>query len=81
MADKKLQGFVKWFDIRKGYGFISVENQEDDIFVHFSNIEMEGFKKLEMGDTVEFNLKNSENDKGPEALNVVVIAKDRRYAS
>lgn len=76
-----MQGFVKWFDIRKGYGFISIEGQEDDIFVHFSNIEMEGFKKLEMGDTVEFDLKNSEKDKGPEALNVKIISKDRRFSS
>ncbi|TFG10861.1 MAG: cold-shock protein, partial [Promethearchaeota archaeon] len=54
---------------------------EDDIFVHFSNIEMEGFKKLERGDTVEFDLKNSEKDKGPEALNVKIISKDRRFSS
>ncbi|MHA1148771.1 MAG: cold-shock protein [Promethearchaeota archaeon] len=80
MTDR-ITGWVKWFDIKKGYGFISVEDQEDDIFVHFSNIDMEGFKKLEMGDTVEFDLKNSENDKGPEALNVKVISKDRRYSS
>ncbi len=84
MSDnKESTGFVKWFDARKGYGFIQVsdgENDEDDVFVHFSNIEMEGFKKLDMGDEVKFILKkNEDNDKGPEALNVRVVAKDRRF--
>ena len=76
---EKLTGWVKWFDARKGYGFISADGQED-IFVHFSNIEMEGFKKLEIGDLVEFELKeNSKSEKGPEALKVKIIVKDRRY--
>ncbi|MFX1389494.1 MAG: cold-shock protein [Promethearchaeota archaeon] len=80
MAKKKnlTKGFVKWFDNRKGYGFISVQGQ-DDVFVHFSNITMDGFKKLDMGDEVEFELKESDNGKGPEALNVKVVSKDRRY--
>ena len=74
-----LTGWVKWFDAKKGYGFISVENHED-IFVHFSNIEMDGFKKLEIGDFVEFDLKNdSDGGKGPEALKVKILAKDHRY--
>ncbi len=76
----KQTGYVKWFDNRKGFGFISRENEDEDIFVHFSNIEMEGFKKLDQGDLVEFNLKeNSDYGKGPEALNVKIIIKDRRY--
>ncbi|UCC20257.1 MAG: cold shock domain-containing protein [Promethearchaeota archaeon] len=75
---KKNQGFVKWFDAKKGYGFISVGDRED-IFVHFSNIEMDGFKKLDIGDEVEFEIKDSNNGKGPEALNVKVVSKDRRY--
>ncbi|MFX1325112.1 MAG: cold shock domain-containing protein [Promethearchaeota archaeon] len=75
---KLLTGYVKWFDAKKGYGFISVEDQED-IFVHFSNVQMDGFKKLDMGDTVEFELKTSKEGKGPEALNVKIISKDRRY--
>ena len=75
---KKNQGFVKWFDAKKGYGFISVEDQED-IFVHFSNIEMGGFKKLDVGDEVEFDITNSNEGKGPEALNVKIVSKDRRY--
>ena len=70
---------MKWFDYKKGYGFITVEDH-DDIFVHFSQITMDGFKKLDMGDRVEFELKeDSEKEKGPEALNVKVVLKDRRY--
>ena len=75
---KKNQGFVKWFDAKKGYGFISVADQED-VFVHFSNIDMDGFRKLDMGDEVEFELKKSNEGKGSEALKVKVVSKDRRY--
>jgi len=77
MSDK-IKGIVKWFDAKKGYGFISVDGQED-IFVHFSNIAMSGFRKLDMGDEVEFEIKDSKEGKGPEALNVKIISKDRRY--
>lgn len=77
MTQKKT-GFVKWFDYRKGYGFITTDDQED-VFVHFSNISMEGFKKLDMGDQVEFDLQESKDGKGPEALNVKVILRDRRF--
>ena len=76
MSEKK--GFVKWFDYKKGYGFISTEEGED-VFVHFSQIEMDGFKKLDMGDQVNFILKESDGNKGPEAVNVKIIAKDKRY--
>ena len=51
---------------------------QEDIFVHFSNISMDGFKKLDMGDRVEFEIKEDKG-KGPEALNVKVLVKDRRY--
>ena len=80
MAKKKkvTKGHVKWFDAKKGYGFISVVDQED-VFVHFSNIDMDGFRKLDMGDEVEFELKESNDGKGPEALKVKVVSKDRRY--
>ncbi|MFX1345470.1 MAG: cold shock domain-containing protein [Promethearchaeota archaeon] len=77
MSDK-VKGIVKWFDAKKGYGFISVDGQED-IFVHFSNIDMPGFRKLDMGDEVEFEIKESKEGKGPEALSVKVVSKDRRY--
>lgn len=81
MSEGKMKtGFVKWFDYRKGYGFIAVKDQDEDIFVHYSNIDMEGFKKLDQGDEVEFELKvDTEDEKGPEALNVKIIAKDRRF--
>ena len=76
---EKLTGWVKWFDVKKGFGFITVDGRED-IFVHFSNIEMDGFKKLEMGDSVELELKDdAKNEKGPEALKVKILVKDHRY--
>ncbi|MFX0070752.1 MAG: cold shock domain-containing protein [Candidatus Hermodarchaeota archaeon] len=76
---KTTKGYCKWFDPRKGYGFLSSDDTED-IFVHFSNINMDGYKKLDQGDLVEFELKQDNNDgKGPEALNVKIIVKDHRY--
>lgn len=60
-------GTVKWFNAKKGYGFISDENG-DDIFVHFSALNMSGFKVLEEGDKVEFEV--IEGEKGPQAANV-----------
>ncbi len=62
------QGTVKWFNADKGYGFISVEGG-DDVFVHFSAINSEGYKTLEEGQSVEFEL--AEGPKGPMAANVV----------
>lgn len=62
------QGTVKWFNADKGYGFISVEG-EDDVFVHFSAINSEGYKTLEEGQSVEFDLVDG--PKGPMAANVV----------
>ena len=61
------KGTVKWFNTEKGYGFISRESGED-VFVHFSAINMEGFKTLEEGQAVEFEI--SEGEKGPQATNV-----------
>ncbi len=60
-------GTVKWFDARKGYGFIQQDNG-DDIFVHFSNITMDGFKTLNEGDEVEFDIV--EGEKGLHASKV-----------
>jgi CspA family cold shock protein len=59
---------VKWFNDRKGYGFINEESGRD-IFVHFSSIEMPGFKTLTEGEEVNFEVE--ESDRGPEAKNVV----------
>lgn len=61
------KGTVKWFNGEKGYGFISRENGED-VFVHFSAINMEGYKTLEEGQEVEFEVVQGE--KGPQATNV-----------
>jgi len=60
-------GTVKWFNAEKGFGFISVEG-EDDVFVHFSAIESDGYKTLEEGQQVEFDVVDGA--KGPQASNV-----------
>ena len=65
-----MNGIVKWFNSEKGFGFISVEGG-DDVFVHFSAIEGDGYKSLEEGQNVEFNVV--EGAKGPQAANVVRI--------
>ena len=61
-------GTVKWFSEQKGYGFITPDDGSKDLFVHFSNIEAEGFKTLQDGQKVEF--ETAEGRKGPEATNV-----------
>ncbi|GEC90791.1 cold-shock protein [Brevibacillus formosus] len=63
-------GTVKWFNAEKGYGFIAVEGG-NDVFVHFSAIQGEGFKTLEEGQRVEFNVV--EGNRGPQAENVVKL--------
>ncbi|MBM7557287.1 MAG: cold-shock protein [Halanaerobacter sp.] len=63
----RLTGNVKWFDNKKGYGFIEQE-EGDDVFVHYSAIEEEGFKSLEEGQEVEFEIV--EGERGPQAENV-----------
>ena len=63
-------GTVKWFNAEKGYGFISDENGTD-IFVHFSALNMDGFKVLEEGDKVEYEVIDGE--KGPQAANVTKL--------
>lgn len=66
-------GVVKWFDPEKGYGFIEAEG-EDDVFVHFSDIQMEGFKTLEDGQEVEYTRVST--DRGPQAQEVVPVGED-----
>jgi len=64
------QGTVKWFNAAKGYGFISREDGED-VFVHYSAIAGEGFRSLEEGQSVEFEV--TEGRKGPQAANVTKL--------
>ncbi len=62
-------GRVKWFNDAHGYGFIELENPKRDIFVHYSVIELEGFKTLRQGQEVEFEL--AEGPKGEHAIKVI----------
>ena len=66
-----MKGTVKWFNNQKGYGFISDESGKD-VFVHFSDLVMDGYKTLEEGQAVEFDVVNGE--KGPQATNVTKLS-------
>ncbi|MCC5895494.1 MAG: cold-shock protein [Alkalibacterium sp.] len=63
-------GTVKWFNNQKGYGFIQY-NDEEEVFVHFTGITMEGYKALNEGQAVEFDIV--EGSRGPQATNVAVV--------
>jgi cold shock protein len=65
---ERLTGTVKWFNASKGYGFIGQDNG-DDVFVHFSAIMADGYRRLEEGQTVEFAIE--EGPKGLQAINVI----------
>lgn len=62
-----VKGTVKWFNEKKGYGFLSQENG-NDVFVHYTSITADGFKTLKEGDAVEFEVQDG--PKGPQAINV-----------
>ena len=66
----KVRGTVKWFNNSKGYGFIGQEGGPD-VFVHFSAVQADGYKSLQEGDTVEFEV--TQGQKGPQAENVVKV--------
>lgn len=63
-----MQGKVKWFNDAKGYGFITPDNGSEDVFVHFSAIQMDGFKSLMQGQPVRFRVE--QNEKGAIARDV-----------
>ena len=65
------KGTVKWFNNSKGYGFITPEDGSQDVFVHHNSIQGEGYKSLDEGQTVEFEIQQGQ--KGPEAINVVKL--------
>lgn len=65
-------GTVKWFNASKGYGFIAPSSGGDDLFAHFSAIEIEGYKKLKEGQQVEFEIEGG--PKGPQAARIRVLS-------
>ena len=69
---KLATGTVKWFNAEKGYGFIAQSEGGDDVFVHFSAIEGEGYKSLDEGATVEYEVE--QGPKGPQARKVTLVA-------
>ena len=66
------KGTVKWFNGTKGYGFITNAETGEDVFAHFTGIVADGFKTLEEGQSVTFDV--TEGNRGPQATNVVVVA-------
>ena len=70
MSDR-VTGTVKWFNSGKGYGFIAPDGETEDVFVHYSAIQGEGFRNLDEGDRVEFTVQQA--DKGPQAVDVTRI--------
>ena len=66
---ERIEGTVKWFDSRKGYGFIKREAGED-VFVHYSALEGEDYRVLQEGQKVEFEI--TEGQKGPQAINIII---------
>lgn len=66
-----MQGTVKWFNAKKGYGFITADDGSE-VFVHFSALKMDGFKELKDGESVEFEVTSGE--KGPQAANVTRLS-------
>lgn len=68
------KGKIRWFNNKKGYGFIEKESDGKDIFVHFSAIDMEGYKTLQTNDIVTFEI--TQGDKGPQASKVKVATEE-----
>ena len=68
---KVLTGKVVWFDSKRGIGFVARDDGQKDLFVHWTNIEMDGFKTLKAGQVVSFEI--GANDRGPQAVGIKVI--------
>jgi len=66
-----IKGIVKWFNSSKGFGFIEPVDGGDDVFAHFSEIEMDGYKSLSEGQEVEYDLEDG--DKGPKAARIRAV--------
>ncbi len=79
MDGARREGSVKWFSRVKGYGFIAPDDQEKEIFVHFSGIEAEGYRNLEQGQRVAFEVEDT--PKGPQAIHVTIVASEGEAAS
>ena len=69
------KGIIKWFNNEKGYGFINSSNNQEDIFVHYTSIKIDGFKTLSEGQIVEFKLIKT--DKGLQATNVIPVKQNK----
>lgn len=67
---ERVVGTVKWFNGQKGYGFITPDGETEDVFVHYSAIEMDGFRNLDEGDRVEFVV-----EEGPKGLQAASVTK------
>ena len=68
---ERITGTVKWFNGSKGYGFIAPDDESEDVFVHYSAIQGEGYRNLDEGERVEFSVEQS--PKGLQATNVVSL--------
>lgn len=73
MSGNRTMGTVKWFSRVKGYGFISPDGGEKDVFVHYSAIQGDGYRNLDEGQRVEFTIEDT--PKGPQAVEVVAQSK------
>jgi len=76
---ERYTGTVKWFSAPKGYGFIGREDGEEDVFVHFSAVQMEGYKRLKEGQEVEFSIEDG--PKGLQAANVTPTTMETVFES
>jgi len=73
------KGIVKWFNSAKGFGFATPESGDEDVFIHFSSITMEGYKTLKEGQAIQFDIE--EGEKGLHATNISLIEEGSTIAS